>query len=193
VSRRATKWLIILGVTGIVLIAAGVGGYYWLRSRHDSQIEDRLNRFSPIIWKYAEQYSIPRDLLREMIRAESGGDEHAQSARGAKGLMQLTDIAVREVLRTNKKIGDGNLFDPDYNIHVGSAYLREMLNKFDGDAYLAVAAYHMGDAELRKVRKDNPDPNVTGRQIVEQIASPATKKYCQTILGGKDLRLPKTR
>jgi len=192
-SRRAIKWLIILGATAAVLVAAGLGGYYYLHWRHSRQVEDRITRFDPLIWKYAEKYAIPRDLLREMVRAESGGDELAVSARGAKGLMQLTDTAVKEVQRTNKTVGDGNIFDPDYNIRVGAAYLREMLNKFDGDAYLAVAAYHWGPANVQKARRANPDPNVAGRQLVETSAPESTKKYCQTILQGKDLRLPKTR
>ena len=171
------------------VLAAGAGGtYYFLLWRHDEQIEARLNRLAPIIWKHAQANSLPTGLVRDIIRAESGADARAVSARNAKGLMQITPVAMEEVCRV-RGIARGDLFDPNYNVQLGTAYLRILLDKFDGDAHLALAGYHMGPTKLLQARRAGPA--MTGREIVEKIAPPATVRYCRTVLRGRDLCLPK--
>ena len=171
------------------VLAAGAGGtYYFLLWRHDEQIEARLNRLAPIIWKHAQANSLPTGLVRDIIRAESGADARAVSARNAKGLMQITPVAMEEVCRV-RGIARGDLFDPNYNVQLGTAYLRILLDKFDGDAHLALAGYHMGPTKLLQARRASPA--MTGREIVEKIAPPATVRYCRTVLRGRDLCLPK--
>ncbi len=171
----------------MLLISGAYGVYRYARWRHDSDIEARLARLAPIIWKHAQANSLPTELVREMIRAESGGNERAESSRGAKGVMQITPVALEEVRRA-RHIGEGDLFDPDYNIAVGTAYLRMMLVKFDGDVYLAVAAYNMGPTKLLAARRANP--GMSGREIVERTAPPATISYCRKVLGDRDPKLP---
>jgi len=171
------------------VVGAGAGGtYYFLLWRHDEQIEARLNRLTPIIWKHAQTNSLPTGLVRDIIRAESGADARAVSARNAKGLMQITPVAMEEVCRV-RGIARGDLFDPNYNVQIGTAYLRILLDKFDGDAHLALAGYHMGPTKLLQARRAGPAK--TGREIVEKIAPPATVRYCRTVLRGCDLCLPK--
>jgi len=172
------------------VLAAVAGGLYWFLSwRHDRQIEARLGRYGPIIWKYSQANALPSELVRDMIRAESGGDARAVSHKSARGLMQITPVALAEVRRV-RHVGEGDLFDPDYNVRIGTAYLRMMLDKFDGDVWLAVAAFNMGPTRLLQARHDNP--KLTGRQIVEKIAPAETRQYCRQILGDKEPRLPVT-
>jgi len=161
------------------------GGGAVLVSQED--IEARLGRHGPVIWKYAQANALPSELVRDIVRAESGGDERAVSPKGAKGLMQVTSIALEEVRRCTDT-GDGDLFDPDYNVRVGTAYFRIMLDQFNGDAYLALAAYNMGPTRLRAARRKNP--GLTGRAIVRRFAPAETRAYCRKILGKKDLKLP---
>jgi soluble lytic murein transglycosylase-like protein len=188
-GTTARKRLALLLLATAVLAAGACGTYWFLRWRHDERIEARLERLAPIIWKHAQANSLPTGLVRDVIRAESGGDERAVSARNAKGLMQITPVAMEEVCRASG-IARGDLFDPDYNVRLGTAYLRILLDKFDGDAQLALAGYHMGPTRLLQARRANPA--MTGREIVEKIAPPATVRYCRTVLRGRDLSLPKT-
>ena len=185
--RVRLLWLLI----ALAICVGGVyGGWRYLRWRHDEDIEARLNRLAPTIWKYAQANSLPPEFVREVIRAESGGLEHAQSSKNAKGLMQLTPIAIEEV-RRKKGIPEGDPFDADYNIRVGTAYLRILMTQFDGDAWLALAAYSMGPTRLREARQTNPA--LSGREIVEKVAPAATVHYCRAILRGKEVHLPSRR
>jgi soluble lytic murein transglycosylase-like protein len=186
-KRKTIRRLAWLTAAAAVGLAGVCGTYYYLRWRHDEAIEARLNRLAPIIWKYAQANTLPTELVREMIRAESGGDERAVSARNAKGLMQVTPVALEEVRRRNH-LGSGDLFDADYNIHVGTAYLRWLLDEFDGDVYLALAGYNMGPTKLFAACRANP--KMSGREIVEKVAPPVTIRYCRTILHGREVRLP---
>jgi soluble lytic murein transglycosylase-like protein len=189
---RATakrKRLALLLLAAAVLAAGAWGTYCLLRWRHDERIEARLDRLAPIIWKHAQANSLPTGFVRDVIRAESGADELAASARNAKGLMQITPIAMEEVCRVRGIAKGGDLFDPDYNVQLGTAYLRILLDKFDGDVHLALAAYHMGPTKLLQARRANPA--MTGREIVEKVAPPTTIRYCRSVLRGRDLRLPK--
>ena len=180
------RWVWLLATAASVLGGA-YGTYRALGWRHQEDIEARLNRLSPIIWRHAQANSLPTGLVREIIRAESGGDERAESSKNAKGLMQVTPMALEEV-RRRTGIGEGDLFDPDYNVRVGTSYLRMLLTRFDGDAYLALAAYSMGPTRLLQARQANL--GLSGREIVEKVAPPATIRYCRAILRDRDLRLP---
>ena len=186
-KQTTVKRLVWLVVAAAVCFAGVYGTYHHLRRRHNEAIEARLNRLAPIIWKHAQATALPTDLVREVIRAESGADEQAESAKNAKGLMQVTAAALEEV-RLRSNIGEGDLFDPDYNIRVGTVYLRLLLDDFDGDVCLALAAYNMGPTRLVEARRANP--KLSGREIVERTAPPATIRYCRTILADRDLRLP---
>jgi soluble lytic murein transglycosylase-like protein len=186
--RTVRKRLALLLLAAAVLAAGAWGTYSFVRWRHDEGIEARLDRLAPIIWRHAQANSLPTGLVRDVIRAESGADERAVSARNAKGLMQITPIAMEEVCRVRGIERGGDLFDPDYNVQLGTAYLRILLDKFDGDAHLALAAYHMGPTKLLQARR--ADPALTGREIVEKVAPPTTIRYCRTVLRGRDLRLP---
>jgi len=84
-----------------------------------------------------------------------------------------------------------DLFDPEYNIYMGTAYLRMMIDRFDGDVTLALAAYNMGPTKLRKLLDDHPGQ--AGLQVVERYSPRETQRYVQSIfehLGGRFRRLP---
>ncbi len=169
-------------------LAAAAGGLYWVALwQRDRQIGARLGQYGPIIWKYSYENALPAELVRDVIRAESGGDPRAVSNRNARGLMQITPVTVEEVRRL-WHVDEGDLFDPNYNIEIGTAYLRILIDKFDGDVYLALAAYHMGPTRLLKAQKRYPD--MSARELVARIAPASTVRYCRRILGNHDLRLP---
>jgi soluble lytic murein transglycosylase-like protein len=87
-----------------------------------------------------------------VITVESGYNPRAVSRKGAKGLMQLMPS-------TAQRFGAMNLFDPQQNVRAGARYLKWLLQYFDGDLKLALAAYTAGEgAVMRYGRRIPPFP-----------------------------------
>lgn len=91
----------------------------------------------------AKKYNVPVDLLKAIGKAESGFDPNAVSRSGAQGVMQLMPA-------TAKSLGVTDSFDPEQNIMGGSKYIAELLDKYDGDTKLALAAYNAGMGNVKK-------------------------------------------
>jgi hypothetical protein len=98
--------------------------------------------FHSIIQKAADRYEVDAALVRAIIMAESSYNPNAVSKRGAKGLMQLMP-------RTAKALGVKDIFNPEHNIDAGVRYFRNLLNRFNGDIKLALAAYNAGSKYVR--------------------------------------------
>jgi soluble lytic murein transglycosylase-like protein len=105
--------------------------------------KDKL--FNPIIIEVAGHHEMDPALIKAIIMAESGHNPKAVSKRGAKGLMQLMPI-------TAKSLGVEDVFDPEHNIKAGVVYFKKLLNQFDGDVKLALAAYNAGSRKVRKYK-----------------------------------------
>lgn len=91
-------------------------------------------------------------LIHAVISAESAYNPFARSRKGATGLMQLMP-------ETAKRYGVKNLLDPAQNIRGGARYLRDLMDLFDNDLRLALAAYNAGEnAVLRAGRRIPPYP-----------------------------------
>lgn len=109
----------------------------------NEELINRLRGFDKSINKNAEKYGLDQNLIKSVIAAESSGRYNAVSKAGAKGLMQLTDP-------TAKDMGVTNPFDADQNIEGGSKYLSTMLEKYEGNLDLALAAYNAGPGNVDK-------------------------------------------
>ena len=107
------------------------------------RMQNRLGNFQNIISKAAEMFGIPEELIKSVITVESAGKADAKSGAGAKGLMQLMD-------GTAKDLGVSNSFDPYQNIMGGAKYLKMMLDRYEGDLELALAAYNAGPGNVDK-------------------------------------------
>jgi soluble lytic murein transglycosylase-like protein len=84
-------------------------------------------------------------MIKAIIMAESGFDPKAISKVGARGLMQLMP-------RTARSLGIKDSLKPAHNIDAGVRYFKYLLDKFDGETKLALAAYNAGSSNVRKYR-----------------------------------------
>src|ERR1019366_5152810 len=91
----------------------------------------------PLITNAAQVHGVEPKLLRGVIEQESGFKACAVSAKGAMGLMQLMPAMVQ-------RLNVDDAFDPKQNIDAGATYLRQLLDKYNDDIKLALAAYNAG-------------------------------------------------
>src|SRR5918994_3204995 len=83
-------------------------------------------RFEPLVQEHASRNNLRPDLVRAVIQVESGFNPRARSPKGAMGLMQLMPATAQE-------LGVQNPYDPGENIRGGTKYLRQLLDKYDGN------------------------------------------------------------
>jgi soluble lytic murein transglycosylase-like protein len=111
----------------------------------------------------AALHQVSADLVRAVIQVESAWNPRAVSPKGAMGLMQLMPA-------TAAQLGVANAFNPEDNIRGGVAYLKQLLDRFDGNAELALAAYNAGPGAVEKYGRQVPPYRET-RQYVQRIKS----------------------
>ena len=120
-----------------------------------SRVRNGERKFHHIISQAAALYQVDPALIKAIILAESGYNPRAISRSGARGLMQLMP-------RTARALGVRDIFNPEHNIDGGVRYFKQLLNRFNQDVKLALAAYNAGS---RKVLKYNGIPPFRATQI----------------------------
>ena len=96
-----------------------------------------------VVAQVAVRESLPPQLIHSVIRVESNYDPYAVSPKGALGLMQL-------IPATARRFGVRDVFNPADNIQGGAKYLRYLLELYNGDYPLALAAYNAGEGAVAK-------------------------------------------
>ncbi len=119
------------------------------------RVRNGERKFHHIISQAAALYQVDPALIKAIILAESGYNPRAISRSGARGLMQLMP-------RTARALGVRNSFNPEHNIDGGVKYFKQLLNRFNQDVELALAAYNAGS---RNVLKYNGVPPFKATQI----------------------------
>jgi D-alanyl-D-alanine carboxypeptidase len=108
------------------------------------------DRWGPYIHEASGRFGVPELWVRRVMRQESGGQEDVISWAGAMGLMQVMPDTYDD-LRARYNLGD-DAFDPHNNILAGTAYLREMYDRFGAPGFLA--AYNAGPNRLDRYLND---------------------------------------
>lgn len=99
--------------------------------------------FKQIIQSASQKYGVDVKLVEAVIKAESNFNPSAVSSAGAEGLMQLMP-------GTAQDLGVSNSLDPEQNVDGGVKLLRSLLNSYDGNVSLALAAYNAGPGAVNK-------------------------------------------
>jgi soluble lytic murein transglycosylase-like protein len=118
-----------------------------------------------LVQQNAQIWQVDPALIKSVIANESSFDANATSNVGAQGLMQLMP-------ETAAALGVRNPYDPAQNVAGGTRYLRQMLDRFNGDTRLAVAAYNAGPGAVEKYGDVPPYTE--------------TRNYVQNVLGSLD-------
>jgi len=117
--------------------------------------------YEPLIRQHASRQGVRADLVRAVIQVESAFNPRAVSPKGAMGLMQLMPA-------TAKELGVIDPFNPAENIRAGVIYLRQLLDRYNDNEQLALAAYNAGPAAVAKYGEKVP-PYKETRNYVQKI------------------------
>lgn len=124
--------------------------------RPDTQLY--AHPYGALIQQAAAEQGLDPVLVVAVIEVESGFNPAAVSSRGARGLMQIIPSTWRELNPDAACPGNhppparepGCIYDPAANVTSGTRYLRRLLNQFDGDVILALAAYNAGQGAVER-------------------------------------------
>ena len=122
----------------------------------------------------AKRYRLSEELITAVIAVESNFDHAAVSQKGARGLMQLMP-------QTSAMIGVRDPHDPDENIDAGASHLRAMLDTFNNDLPLALAAYNAGEQNVLRYKGIPPYPE-TRRFVARVLRRMGDKQTAERVL-----------
>ena len=137
-------------------------------------------QYEDLIKKYSQEHDLDPYLVLALIREESFFRSDVVSSARACGLMQILYGTAREISRkTGYRVTRNDLFIPEINIRLGTSYLKSLINKYNGETHLALAAYNAGDNRVdRWIDKFGNAPE---KEFIEMIPFTETRTYVKNI------------
>jgi soluble lytic murein transglycosylase-like protein len=123
---------------------------------------ERGRAYDEVIGEHCRNHGVRPDLVKAVMQVESGFNPRARSPKGALGLMQLMPATIQQY-----KVRDP--YDPSENVRGGVAYLRALLDRYENNEQLALAAYNAGPGAVDKYGQTVPPYRET-RNYVAQIS-----------------------
>lgn len=147
-----------------------------IRTTTRSAAAERAMRFDGLIAEHARLNDVRADLVRAVVQVESAFDPDARSPKGAAGLMQLMPATLRD-------FGVSNPYSPSENIRAGVAYLRQLLDRYQNNEPLALAAYNAGPRAVDRHGQRIPPFRETRSYVAQvgRLAPPAAAPRLQPI------------
>ncbi|MEH6609777.1 MAG: transglycosylase SLT domain-containing protein [Halioglobus sp.] len=148
---------------------------------------DALNLRFPLPYQetfdhYSTVQRVPATELMAIARRESAFFPGARSPVGARGLMQIMPATGKQVASSlGRKHSTSALYEVEHNVQLGSAYYRQLLDRFSGNRIFALAAYNAGPHRVDRWKK-NSNANVAVEVWVETIPFRETRNYVQAVL-----------
>ena len=162
--KSVLRYAIFVIVTGLIL---------WLAKTSVGPI-----KCTPIVYKSAQKYDIDSALIMAVIEIESKFKRKAVSKAGAIGLMQIMPKTAKSLSRelNIKKYNKNSLYNPEINIKIGTYYLKKLLQEFNNDIDLTLAAYNAGMGNIKKWQKQKKEiPFEETRTFIKKVKSARIK------------------
>jgi soluble lytic murein transglycosylase-like protein len=132
----------------------------YMKERSARSLGYTTNQYDHLITGASKRQGVSFSLLKALIKAESNFNPEAVSRAGAKGLMQIMPVNIKDL-----KINDP--FDPWENIMGGARYLKQLIKRFNGELPLALAAYNAGPSVVE--RHQGIPPIKETEEFVEKV------------------------
>ncbi|WP_442601449.1 lytic transglycosylase domain-containing protein [Paenibacillus sp. KN14-4R] len=137
--------------------------------------------FRTEIKKHAETYNVDPLLIAAIIRVESNYKPNETSKKGALGLMQLMPETAKWINELGRLSGSmDNVMDANFNIQMGTWYVNWLLNQYDGNMVIAVAAYNAGQGNVKKWIQNGTWDGTEKNSV--QIPYGETRHFVQRVL-----------
>lgn len=170
IGKRRLIELILLLTFGLILLFSvlKMGGKASVPYSYDTLIE-----------KYSKENGLKKELVAAVIYQESRFDPNVASHRGAKGLMQIMPETGEWVsLKMGLDYTEDMLLDPETNVKMGTWYLKYLLDYYEGDERLALAAYNAGFGNVDQWMEDD---SLYYGDYLHNIPFSETENYVETI------------
>jgi len=142
IDKNFKKKLVDISVISFIKESVVKDPYPSSQTRKKAKHQQLSLAFKTIIHKIAKEFKIEPALIKAVIMVESSFNPNAVSKCGARGLMQLMPA-------TATSLGVVDSFDPEDNIYGGTLYLKTLIDKFNGNIKLGLAAYNAGSRKVK--------------------------------------------
>jgi soluble lytic murein transglycosylase len=190
----APRRLVLIGSIVIATVLATVAWVFFNRSTQlDYRMQEvfylgRFHRYDDVISQAAQRYGVSPSLVKAVIWRETRFQPDVKGTRGERGLMQITEAAAADWVKSEKieTFVPTDLFDPKTNIEAGTWYLARALKHWahkDDPIPFALAEYNAGRTRVRRWEKGAAlDGEFTAANLKAVMDFPATKQYLLSII-----------